>query len=327
MKRSKRTLALLLMLVMLVSALTVGVSAEYSPLSGSYSGTRYLTPSGYSEEELAAFPVKDFLEQLTDSSGNARPVSADKIAWSRDGSDNYTVSDAETGTIDLRFNGQTNLYGYMVAGSGKMLDMNGNTRYRVVVAKEQVFSKLTLLFVDKDGQKQEYKRQSWSRNDYNYGSYTAYNVDYRTDSKETENLCLRAKFALAADSLKLYDGQYTSVKEAEGSRKEIETTAVDDAYDFTVQDGYNKICVVTENGGVKKLSNIQINIDRNYGFFDYTVLKDGKSVSAWYSRTTFSDGTGKVTIGLESSSNSADAEYALKMEYYRQFIGNSGVED
>ena len=80
-----------------------------------------------------------------------------------------------------------------------MLDMNGNTRYRVVVAKEQVFSKLTLLFVDEDGQKQEYKRQSWSRNDYNYGSYTAYNVDYRTDSKETENLCLRAKFALAAD--------------------------------------------------------------------------------------------------------------------------------
>ena len=215
----------------------------------------------------------------------------------------------------------------MVAGSGKMLDMNGNTRYRVVVAKEQVFSKLTLLFVDEDGQKQEYKRQSWSRNDYNYGSYTAYNVDYRTDSKETENLCLRAKFALAADSLKLYDGQYTSVKEAEGSRKEIETTAVDDAYDFTVQDGYNKICVVTENGGVKKLSNIQIYIDRNSSSFSYTVLKGGERVSAWYSWTTFSDGTGKVTIGLESGSNSADAEYALKMEYYRQFIGNSGVED
>ena len=33
MKRSTRVLALLLMLVMLVSALTVGVSEEYSPLS------------------------------------------------------------------------------------------------------------------------------------------------------------------------------------------------------------------------------------------------------------------------------------------------------
>ena len=47
MKRSTRVLALLLMLVMLVSALTVGVSAAYSPLSRSSGSYYYLTLSGY----------------------------------------------------------------------------------------------------------------------------------------------------------------------------------------------------------------------------------------------------------------------------------------
>lgn len=320
MKRSTRVLALLLMLVMLVSALTVGVSAEYSPLSRSSGNSRYLALGDYSEEELEAFPVETLLAQLKDSNGNARPVSADKIAWTKDGSDNYTVTDAN-GTIDLRFNGQTRFYIYMVAGSGRMLDMNGNTRYRVVVEKEQVISKLSLLCVDEEGQKQLYEQQEWSEKTYSR-AYRSYELRYVQRLEQGNSLCLRAKFAVAADSLKLYNGQYSSVEAAEKSRKEIETTAVDDAYDFEVQNGDNKICVVTENSGVKKLYNIEISVKQVESSFSY-------SLSANYSLTwsTASNGDEKLTFELQSESNSANADYTLWMWYYTQVNGSGDIDD
>lgn len=320
MKRSKRTLALLLMLVMLVSALTVGVSAEYSPLSGSYSDTRYLTPSGYSEEELAAFPVKDFLEQLTDSSGNARPISADKIAWTRDGSDNYTVSDAETGTIDLRFNGQTNFYVYMVAGSGRMLDMDGNTRYVIEVHKGKAFSNLKLFWTDEDGQEQACENPT--KSEYDFGGYTEYYLGYFPEPEQAKGLRLRVELAAAAEDVKLYKGWYSSVEAAESSGKEVETTAVENAYEFAVEDGYNDLCVVTENGSVKSLYNVRFYVYERGRGYNATFLKDGNTVSvnqiSW---------NGVWKYELKNRAYRADDEYALKLRYSRPVGGTGDVND
>ena len=320
MKRSTRVLALLLMLVMLVSALTVGVSAAYSPLSGSYSDTRYLTPSGYSEEELAAFPVKDFLEQLTDSSGNARPISADKIAWSRDGSDNYTVSDAETGTIDLRFNGQTNFYVYMVAGSGRMLDMDGNTRYVIEVHKGKAFSNLKLFWTDEDGQEQACENPT--KSEYDFGGYTEYYLGYFPEPEQAKGLRLRVELAAAAEDVKLYKGWYSSVEAAEASGKEVETTAVENAYEFAVEDGYNDLCVVTENGSVKSLYNVRFYVYERGRGYNATFLKDGNTVSvnqiSW---------NGVWKYELKNRAYRADDEYALKLRYSRPVGGTGDVND
>ena len=319
MKRLKRTLALLLMLVMLVSALTVGVSAAYSPLSRSSGSYYYLTLSGYSEEQLEAFSVKDFLEQITDFAGNACPISADKIAWSRDGSDNYTVSDAETGTIDLRFNGNASFYVYMVAGTGRMLDMDGNTRYLIDVRKGEAFrfSNLKLFWTDEDGQKQACEKLTQSV--HISESYTYYSVGYFPEPEQAKGFCLRAELAVAAEGVKLYNGWYSSVEAAEASGKEVETTAVENAYEFAVQQGNNNLCVVAENSGVKSLYNVRFYVYERGSSYSVRFLKDGNAVSV--------NSLSGWKYEIDDSDYRADDEYTLKMKYYRPTDGTTGPGD
>ena len=319
MKRSTRVLALLLMLVMLVSALTVGVSAEYSPLSRSSGSYYYLTLSGYSEEQLEAFSVKDFLEKITDFAGNACPISADKIAWSRDGSDNYTVSDAETGTIDLRFNGNARFNVYMVAGTGRMLDMDGNTRYLIDVRKGEAFrfSNLKLFWTDEDGQKQACEKLTQSV--HISESYTYYSVGYFPEPEQAKGFCLRAELAVAAEGVKLYNGWYSSVEAAEASGKEVETTAVENAYEFAVQQGNNNLCVVAENSGVKSLYNVQFYVYERGSSYSVRFLKDGNAVSV--------NSLSGWKYEIDDSDYRADDEYTLKMKYYRPTDGTTGPGD
>ena len=128
MKTGKRLLALALMLLMLLSVLPTGALAAYAPFSTSYS-YESVTLNGYTEEQLAAFPVSTFLSLL-----GSEYADAQKIAWTREyGSDNYTVADAATGTIDLRFLGSHYFDLYTIVGSGNMLDFAGNTQLRVYV--------------------------------------------------------------------------------------------------------------------------------------------------------------------------------------------------
>ena len=320
MKRSTRVLALLLMLVMLVSALTVGVSAAYSPLSRSSGSYYYLTLSGYSEEQLEAFSVKDFLEKITDSAGNACPISADKIAWTRDGSDNYTVSDAETGTIDLRFNGNARFNVYMVAGTGRMLDMDGNTRYVIEVHKGTAFSNLELFWIDEDGQEQACENPT--KSEYDYGGYTEYYLGYFPEPEQAKGLRLRVELAAAAEDVKLYKGWYSAVEAAEASGKEVETTAVENAYEFAVQQGDNNLCVVAENGSVKSLYNVQFYVYERGRGYNATFLKDGNTV---YVNQISWNGVWKYE--LNNRAYRADDEYALKLRYSRPVGGTGDVND
>lgn len=340
MRTVKRRLLLVLALIILLSSFCVGVSA-YTPIRKTNvdASVMSITLGMYTDDTLAQLPVRSFLEQLSTQThvDETALQNATKIAWSRDGSDNYKVADVSSGTMDLRFNTDNYLHIYMVVGSGKMLDFDGNKCYSIYVY-QTILSEFNLFYQEDGEDWKSCENQSYSAWSY-LGSYTSYSQpedSYHVGFLQRDHIIsenakyqLRFKLLVEADEVAVYEGMYASVAEAEASGKRMDSV-------FTGKDGLlsvnldgKKLCLVMTTGSNRRLHNIRISttLSNQTGDFSIDGLYKGehKLSSSWSSKGQ--GNTTEYTYYLASSADDVNAAYALKMEYTAQRTGNSSPQD
>lgn len=308
MKKVKRILALTLMLVMLLSVLPLSAQA-YAPLMDSYDRSADVSLGMYSEEALAAFPVEDFLN-LIGVSG------VSKIAWSRsngyENNDDYTVTDVQSGTMDLRFaDGRQSYSVYLVTGDRAL---HADRRWRVDVTND-FFKSCTLHYTaEESGELLPVPHANLDMYNYSRGNINALNYHFAIYPDAGKGKYV-VKYTMDAENVKVYEGLYESVEAAKASGKEI--TPEDNRLNVT--SGWNEkndFCFVYTLNGEEVYRNAHFSI----GFYvasiwPNTLKKDGQYIqNSCTSR--YENNVQVCSITLHSSETSPDDEYALTMSFY-----------
>ena len=322
MKTGKRLLALALMLLMLLSVLPTGALAAYAPFSTSYS-YESVTLTGYTEKQLAAFPVSTFLSLLGDEYADAQ-----KIAWTRDtSSDNYTVADAATGTVDLRFLGSHYFDLYAIVGSGNMLDFAGNKQLRVRVEEgyDHLLSSYSLQWRGDGAEWTVCENQRFSSGQYQ----EMYWVNFFPKPEQAKEYRVRFQLKNAVDGLQVFTGNYNTAEAALASGKAVALTEEDGSYAIPVELHDNDFCFVLENGGVKTCSNVEMNVYVSGGYFyPGQLMKDGTQIDWSYDFSERDENNVLTYIYRQSDSvYSPDAQFSLKMRYSSPLGGADNLEE
>ena len=341
----KRILPLLLALVLLVSALTVGVSA-YAPLMQGVDGYLELDLGmtlAYPDanEKLKTCSVATFLQWLKAQNGdNFDNTDITYVAWTREqDGDNFTVVDAQNGTIDLSDDGvYYQQIVEIVVGNGRQLGAD-NRRYRVNLYHHLVneITKASLSY-QQDGD------TTWTEPEYVYDA-TMYENSHSAEWHQVsyvlgENVAGAARFrlqfqtAVPLESLSVYLGFFPSVEKAEEvgavlDTKYSEATAtgesiINAAYE---DECWLNLCFVYVLDGEKCFKNIGFLIYKSEGRIHTNGLldADGQPVESADS-TRRSDDLWLATFKLYRSLP-VDGTYYLRMRYHTPTGEWGTVED
>ena len=179
---------------------------------------RYLTVDlrGFSPVELTQVSTASVF------TGSNALTATDKIAWTYNWDDNYTVNQSGD-CLNLSYGtyyGSTQQW-KMYVGSANQLDTNPDTnlKYIVSIMHDTMEEWLSSELYTQDTAGKRTKLETWNQRytDYTSGerSYTMYYEYQRENSSAEKYLGLKIKDAYAQSTMKIYDGKYATAAEAE----------------------------------------------------------------------------------------------------------------
>ena len=301
----KRILPLLLALVLLVSALTVGVSAYAPLLSGySYDDSVDVSLGAYSDDTLAAFPVSELLNLMGVSYSGT-------VAWTRGGySDNYTVI-STSDKLDLRFERGESDYELMLVTGNRAL--NARKLYHVTL-RDGILKSLQAVQTTTSGETSSYTPlDNQYSNQYSYTDDQVSGICYNLNFYPAADA--NAKYAVAFDvtvtgKFHVYAGNYASAATAKAQGTEVVPDATPGGYLLPAKLGWNEYCFVIEQSGQEVCKNVSMSLYIRQADLDFPNLQ------ADYNRAyhRYRDDVSEYTFML-TSANDLEREYALRFTF------------
>ena len=309
----KRILPLLLALVLLVSALTIGVSA-YAPLmSGGYGSDETVDVSlgAYTDDTLAAFPITSLLNLMDVTySGPIAWVRQDSSHWY--GSDEYTITSTDD-TLDLRFASGEIRYTLTLVTGSRALGVT-NKLYSVNIYNGVLSNCLVGDSSIPELRDSSLYNQSCSQATYSTSQGSGIEYDFTIYVPNAERPALDSYVVQYTTEnitdYRVYEGNYSSAADAKANGVRIET-ALD--HILTAKIGATYYCFVFEQNGQEVCKNVCFNIRYRIGDISISRIMNGTEQIKYNTYYRGGDNQNPVfTIPVDVDVNQ---KYALSLYY------------